>query len=402
MELAGYIAELLHKHNCVIVPNFGGFIANYKSAVIDSAKLRIDPPSKSVLFNPNLTNNDGLLGNKVAKEQAISYTKANDYIDGRVKDWKKELAQGNRIEIGEVGFLFRQNNQIIFEQNRAFNLLLNAYGLSGLSFVDLSVKETVEEEVVVKELIAPTSEERVIALPQTVKPLEAESVDKEAVVIALNNQQTIEHEPLVEEEKIIPISRKKNKAWKYIAVAAAIPLLFYSYWIPMETDFIDTGKIQVSDFNPIHKSPERVYKMRISAFETKVYPASTSWEQLTENLSDNVGIYNYQFDNELYIPVRLDKTATALPTSEAVQANPAEKNSTADLKYHVIGGCFSVQSNAQNFVADLISQGYSASILDHNKGLYRVSVGDFAKRSEAKSSLASFKSGGNSGWILKK
>ena len=61
MELSGYIGDLLQKHNCVIVPEFGGFIANYKSAVIDTVNNRINPPSKSVLFNPNLVNNDGLL-----------------------------------------------------------------------------------------------------------------------------------------------------------------------------------------------------------------------------------------------------------------------------------------------------------------------------------------------------
>jgi hypothetical protein len=38
MELNKYISDLLRKHNCVIVPDFGGFVANYRSAVIDKVR----------------------------------------------------------------------------------------------------------------------------------------------------------------------------------------------------------------------------------------------------------------------------------------------------------------------------------------------------------------------------
>jgi hypothetical protein len=39
------------------------------------------------------------------------------------------LEEGHRIELEEIGFLFLQNNQVVFEQNREVNLLLQAYGL---------------------------------------------------------------------------------------------------------------------------------------------------------------------------------------------------------------------------------------------------------------------------------
>ena len=145
MELSGYIGQLLQKHNCVIVPKFGGFIANYKSAVIDSVNNRISSPSKSVLFNPNLVTNDGLLGDYVAQKQAIDYLGALDYIGANVSVWNSELDAGGRVEIGEIGFLFKQADQIIFEQNREVNLLLNAYGLSGISFVNFAAKPEVEK-----------------------------------------------------------------------------------------------------------------------------------------------------------------------------------------------------------------------------------------------------------------
>lgn len=390
MELSAYIGQLLQKHNCVIVPEFGGFIANYKSAIVDRVNNRISPPSKSVLFNPNLVNNDGLLGNYVAQVQAVTYPQALDFIASDVDKWNTELKAGGRVEIGDVGFLFQQDNQIIFEQNREVNLLLNAYGLSGISFVNFAAKPV--EKIVAPKLVV---EKPVIAAPVVEK-------EKETPIIALETEAPIEVEVVEEQdEKVIPIAPKKRRTLRYLGVAAALPILFYAYWIPMETDFIDTGKIQVADFNPIKQSPERTYQSRSSTFETVEIEETTSWEDLTSNLSDNVTVYNYQFDDELYIPIKLDKTATDLPVEEAAISTPASNEAT-ELPYHVIGGCFSVKANADNFVNELIKDGYSAKVLDLNKGLYRVTAGDYANRSEAKESLSTFKNSGFSGWILKK
>ena len=53
-------------------------------------------------------------------------------------------------------------------------------------------------------------------------------------------------------------------------------------------------------------------------------------------------------------------------------------------------------------MTDLIADGYSAKVLDLKGGLYRVTAGDYANRSEAKENLKTFKNNGFSGWILKK
>ena len=55
------IGELLLRHNCVIVPSFGGFVAKRASATIDYTTGVMQPPKKSILFNRQLINNDGLL-----------------------------------------------------------------------------------------------------------------------------------------------------------------------------------------------------------------------------------------------------------------------------------------------------------------------------------------------------
>ena len=72
VHLDKYIVQLLHHHDCVIIPEFGGFVAQYKPASLDRVTGFYSPPSKQILFNINLKNNDGLLANKIAQEQDIS------------------------------------------------------------------------------------------------------------------------------------------------------------------------------------------------------------------------------------------------------------------------------------------------------------------------------------------
>jgi len=60
-KIEQHIFELLFQHDCVILSDFGGFVANYVSAKVDNSTQRIFPPAKTVIFNKYLSNNDGLL-----------------------------------------------------------------------------------------------------------------------------------------------------------------------------------------------------------------------------------------------------------------------------------------------------------------------------------------------------
>ncbi len=387
MNIAPHIAELLHHHNCVIVPNFGGFIANYTSATIHPIDRRIWPPAKHVLFNPKLVNNDGLLGQTIAETDQISYLQAIDFINDSVKKWQADLAKGKRIEIGEIGFLVQEKGQILFEQNREINLLLQAYGLSSIQFT--SFAETVTEK--------------------TEKPLPQVVVENNHQILEVNPQQEAKIIPLIatdtkpDEAIIIPIQeKKKSSTWKYLGAAAAIPLLFYSYWIPVQTDFIDTGKIQLADFNPIHQTPKRVFAMRTNVQELPTISDFSTWEELTKGAVDSdVRVFNYQLDEDFYIPILLDKTKTSVVEEQTALHQP-ETSSSSEKSFHLIGGCFSIKENADKFVLDLKEKGFNASILDFENGLYRVTAGSFSDATEADQNLTTFVNQGFSGWVLKK
>ncbi|MCB9223894.1 MAG: SPOR domain-containing protein [Crocinitomicaceae bacterium] len=407
MKLNKHISALLHEHNCVIVPDFGGFVANYRSAVIDDLRKKIHPPSKSVLFNVNLKDNDGLLGNYVARKEQTDYTAALDLIALEVKNWKQELSAGQRIEIGEVGFLYEENGKVHFEQSREVNLLMQAYGLRSIDFVNFKQEEKVQH-VQQREVIQTTSkvEDKPLELvvDKTIskenKGVEEKhniSAKKETPVIKLDPTHAInEVKDQEENEEVIPI-RKPNRVktiMKYTAAVLFVPVLFYSYWIPMETDFLETRMIHFSDFNPVHKQSEKKYQSREKEVHFPEIAETNTWEQLTENI--DASVYNYEVSEDFYVPINLEnESGSGLSTNDEQQVSLSGN-------YHIIVGCFSVKDNASNLVNDLQQQGYSAAILDKNKGLHRVTAGGYDTRDAANSALDNLKGSGQSGWILKK
>jgi len=134
-----YISELLYEHDCVIIPGFGGFIGNYAPARIQTAYHSFSPPFKSLLFNVNLKQNDGLLAYRVSQGEIISYADALLSIGSLVKSWHKELNSGMTIVIDKVGKLSKDKEGTLqFEQNDEFNFLPESYGLT--SFISPAIK----------------------------------------------------------------------------------------------------------------------------------------------------------------------------------------------------------------------------------------------------------------------
>ena len=76
MQLTTYIADLLYRYECVIIPGFGAFLTRYQSAHIDEISNTFHPPSKIVSFNKQLQANDGLFANYVASVEKFSYETA--------------------------------------------------------------------------------------------------------------------------------------------------------------------------------------------------------------------------------------------------------------------------------------------------------------------------------------
>lgn len=366
MLIEQLIGELLLRHNCVVVPSFGGFVAKQTAARIDTKNGVMTPPQKSLLFNRQLINNDGLLIATFAREFNLSYDKAAQEIQQQVENWQLRLQAGERISLDKVGFLFLdQEKNIGFEQDRFFNLLLQSYGLEKIHFVS-------EEDI---QLIASPQERSTIVE----KPLK---VNEESPIIELIPI----GEPIMEvnstsEQSIIPIEEAKStrKIWRYVAAAVLLPIGFYSFWIPMKTNVLESGVFAIQDFNPFHQKSAGMYEPTTWDFkwEQKTAQKPLNIEAETAQLDQSVQVWSYAFDPDLYMPVRIQSN-TSNSTSEIskeIIAPEKEIVSATTAKYHLIANCFGNEQNAINFVKFLKSNGFEASILDVKNGLHRVSAG---------------------------
>ncbi|WP_299119316.1 SPOR domain-containing protein [uncultured Tenacibaculum sp.] len=163
MTLANYINDLLYRYDCVIVPNFGGFVTNKIGAKVNNFTHTFSPPKKQITFNSYLQHNDGLLANYIASNKNISFEKANVFIASEVAKWKKELAS-KTITVASVGALsLNEAKQVVFEPNTSSNFLAESFGLAEVE--SPTIKRFKEE---VKTLPA-TAEEKERRMPILLK-----------------------------------------------------------------------------------------------------------------------------------------------------------------------------------------------------------------------------------------
>lgn len=146
-----HISFLLCEHNCVVIPDFGGFVANYESALIDSRSHFMYAPKKSIVFNKSLQNNDGLLINEIASCEGLTFKQAKKELDKYVLDLKESLKLYKKVFIEEVGtLLYTSEGNILFVQSNSRNHLLDSFGLSTVQYPAIqrtSVQEQFEEKI---------------------------------------------------------------------------------------------------------------------------------------------------------------------------------------------------------------------------------------------------------------
>ncbi len=133
MKLSNYISDLLYRYECVIVPNFGGFITNETSAKVNHFTHTFYPPKKQITFNSHLKNNDGLLANYIASAEKIPFNDAVSKIEKEIQEWNQTI-ENESIEITKIGSLsLNKDKKIIFEPATSVNYLTSSFGLNSFN-----------------------------------------------------------------------------------------------------------------------------------------------------------------------------------------------------------------------------------------------------------------------------
>jgi nucleoid DNA-binding protein len=149
-----FLEHLLYEHECVIIPQFGGFVVNAQDFQFNAKEGKIYPKRKCVAFNEKLKTDDRFLTTEWAKKQAISQKEASIEIAAISKELKSQISNQGYLTVGELGaFTLNSENRLSFSPNPDFNADLSVFGLFPVSLGHALPKEkkTVLEEAPVAE-----------------------------------------------------------------------------------------------------------------------------------------------------------------------------------------------------------------------------------------------------------
>jgi len=195
MNLANYINDLLYRYDCVIIPDFGGFVTNRIGATFNTSNQTFNAPAKQLTFNNHLKHNDGLLANYIASAEQISFEKAAAAISLSVINWQNKLQRGS-IELNNLGtFSLNEEQKIVFTPTTEVNYLTSSFGLSSVATSAVKRHNTT---------VKPLHENNQKALPSFIKYAATAAILLTLGIAGYNGyQQNKQKETFAKQEKIL-------------------------------------------------------------------------------------------------------------------------------------------------------------------------------------------------------
>ncbi len=353
-ELIGHIESLLLTNNCVIVPDFGGFIAFNVPAKWNEQKNAFDPPVRTVGFNPQLKLNDGLVVQAYMSAYGTNFPDASKRVSKAARELKSHLMNQGIIELQGLGTL-----RVALDGSYHFVPFidgLNSPGLYGLG--ELKFPLLVESKSLITE--------------NRKKPVQSRIT------------------PAREPETIPEMDERRRRpgaiVWRVAVASAAAVALFFSLSTPVgNIDQLGYQRAQVvaSDLfvkpvqaEPVKRKPNLVLpEAGRMAFEEK---GETSAE------------------TDLLV-VDTEPPEKAIPETKA-PAKPVSRDS-----FFIIVGAFSKETAAQTTVEKLRTQGFPKASVMSNSRVYKVCIASYSREEEAVKALRQFRAGQyEDAWIFKK
>ncbi|MES2560285.1 MAG: SPOR domain-containing protein [Bacteroidota bacterium] len=418
-----YIKDLLHQHDCVIVPGFGGFVCNREPSKIDQVSHVITPPSRKVVFNQNLKSNDGLLAGYMAQQQGISYNDAIQFIEENVKQTMTVLQDQKQLMIDLFGnFRLNADANYVFLPDKRNNYLTSSFGLGFIQATPVAARAVKVGKVkVFREIKTPQKARK----SRNVWPTVLAGVM--VLLLSVNGYIFFSDHSIsdlrIGGENTMSITSwfdslfSKNDSVKPveqpIAETAVIPEeekeLIPAAPAPVE-EIADTTSIQ-----PIEQStPEAVET--VTAHTETIEESADAYASLyafASHFAATRGTIVFpQRPVEEIIPAEAVVAEVGSPeeTNTPVVPTPTIKPSATHLStegvppgYYVIGGVFCKERNAQRFINQLTQAGFTEATLLVNADINckRVSYHRFESRKDAELFCRDIKKEGNPGaWVL--
>ena len=351
--------ELLIDEDCVIIPEFGGFITHYKPALLEPNKNIILPPGKSVSFNAKLCKNDGLLAQSVAFKTGLNYNDSLKAIQLKVSFWEKELNETKYLELDGFGsFILNKEGNLVFEQFNETNFSNSSFALtnviaSPIERVGLTqiIERGLDKKKGYFKIIKTSSVAAILALSIAIGFLLTKTYTNQNLSLGFN--------PVLKNENIVEEINKKQI-------------------------FINESNIIKQEINELGKV---FTKEEVQCFK-------------------DLGHLKEPENIEIIKEIQAKKASVDAKFKAIEEINTFKKNikSSESPKFHIIAGCFGVESNAIKMVEKLKNDGFknSGMVGKSKSGLLRVSYVSYQNKIVALKALAKIKLSHNiNSWLVR-
>lgn len=356
MDISRHISDLLFEHECVIIPGFGGFVCSYSPANIHPVQHLFNPPSKALLFNPELKTNDGLLANQISVSLKITYNRAIEIIGEFVNETLETINSGSQITLETIGVIYAdQEGNLQFKQDQKSNFLKESYGLT--SFISPKINR---------------------------------------------NSHKITHKPETQfADRKAKTNSKKQRILANVAFIIVPVLLTFGYFY-FNTEVFDSRFQNKTSLVPDLTNEITSEKMALPSF------SNAGADEKTDVLKDDQKVINEKLlalentpsQNLVAEPVIIEKKAgkteivpenknSAVADKSVVPTQKLEQSTTSTgKKYYLIGGSFENVENADKLISRYSGKGYNPQIIGQaSNGYYRVSINDYLYKEEAMTEL---------------
>ena len=331
-ELSRHIEHLLLSHDCVVVPQFGGFVTMTTNAMREETEQLFFPPIRVVRFNPDLTEDDGLLTALVREEHHCAPSEAKRYIQHLVLNLRQQLLADGQADFGSIG-LFQQDEDghVSFSPCQAGVITPQYFGLDAFYMPKLTAAQR-------NSLRRGSKRERL---------QHQNSHDSQSITIHIN-----------------------KRSLKNVVTTAAIILLCALFSSPVEETMNFGNQASILPSEPTTKiiqSPS--VSESISMAEAETIPPVTETSALKESVAEeSITEENHAVEESIN-----HSPATAITTSE----------STPTGNYCIVLASNVSKKNANNYVELLKERGILDARVYNNGKMNRVIIDGFTSMEEA-------------------
>ena len=348
IELAQHIEALLLENDCVIVPNFGGFVAHYAPATYVKEENLFLPPTRIIGFNSQLKLNDGVLVQSYMSAHDTSFADATRMVEKEVNAFVEILHEEGKADlenVGEIRYNIYGNYEFTPYDHKITTPSL--YGLNSFEMRELSALQRKER------ILVPAS--------------------------------------LTKEKKTYEISISRTLLRNAAAMIAVI-VMFFAFSTPVENTYVEKN-------NYAQLLPAELFE-QIEKQSVAVTPVSVETKHNQKNATGQTK------------KVTADKARTSRPIAvkevkvakqETTPAAPAVQPQ-ANHPFHIIVAGGIGLKDAEAMAEQLKAKGFAEAKALNSDGKVRVSIRAFGNREEATKQLLELRKNETykNAWLLAK